>query len=929
MKNLLLTGLAIFLFSLCAVAQNTHSVKGITVDTVSKFRLTATVTVMDAKDSILYKFTHSANDGSFAITGLPAGKFLVLITYPDYADFVERFTLDAIVKEHDFGSIKMSPKSRLLQEVIIKSEVTPIKIKGDTTEFNPKAYVIQPNDKVEDLLRQLPGIQIDKDGKITAQGEPVPKVLLDGEEFFGDDPKLVTRNIRADMVGNIQLYDKKSDQATFTGIDDGVRTKTINIQLKEDKKRGLFGKVDAGIGNDGYYEGQLIYNKFKAKEKFALYGTAANDGKMGLGFQDNSKIGTGNVQISDDGGGLIIFSNSGNDQLDNDTYRGQGLPESKTGGVHYDNKWNKDSETINTNYKIGELDVLTDQHVLTSRAITPTVTQNTDNTSHSDNYTFRQKVDAAYTKTYSPTSNLKVDFSATERNTESKNNGVNTTENADGSLISRNITSDDNKTHAKIFTANAFYSKRFKKPGRTLSWDVNANYNESNITDYYKSDYYTQINARDTIINQFKPAATKAFVLNSNITYSEPITKKLALTINYGLGLNNTTSDRESFNQSAPGVYNVLDPLTSNDYKYNILTNQAGAMFNYREGTKTVITFGTKANSVQLRQIDEFGGGVFNRDYINWMPQATFQYRPATSTTFNFNYNGNSVQPTISQLQPIVNNTDAQNLYIGNPNLQPSFSHSFRLGYNSFKQLTGQFFNVGASYSLTTDAIVSKVLTDTVTAKSTTQSINLTNKTPYSYSVYASMSKKISALDMQVGLNGSAYGNTGYSYNNNLLTANTTDNYSVGISLSKYKVKKYSFYVQGGPSYIFQQNVSPGLTINNSSPGYSISANLNLFLPANFQLTSYMYDNYRGKTQQQPSITTTTWNASLVKSFFKDQNLKLLLSCNNILNQDQTYRGSIGNTITQSTANTIKRFFMFTVSYDFTKFGTTAAAAKK
>jgi len=191
-------------------AQNSYTIKGTTLDTAINSRLSATVIIMNAKDSILRKTGLSGQDGSFNLSGLPAGRFIVMVTYPDYADFVERITLDSANKEHDFGEIRMSPKARLLQEIIIQSRINPIKIKGDTTEFNPKAYVIQPNDKVEDLLRQLPGIEIDKDGKITAQGQPVPKVLLDGEEFFSDDPTLVTRNIRADMVGNISCMIRKA-----------------------------------------------------------------------------------------------------------------------------------------------------------------------------------------------------------------------------------------------------------------------------------------------------------------------------------------------------------------------------------------------------------------------------------------------------------------------------------------------------------------------------------------------------------------------------------------------------------------------------------------------------------------------------------------------------------------------------------------------
>src|SRR5690606_2451490 len=168
---------------------------------------------------------------------------------------------------------------------------------------NASSFKIEPNAKVEDLLRQLPGIQVDKDGKITAQGQTVNKVLVDGEEFFGDDPTLVTKNIRGDMVDKVQLYDKKSDQAEFTGIDDGEKTKTLNIKLKADKKNGYFGKVDVGGASDGYYQGQAMFNTFKGKKKFSAYGTIANTGKTGLSWRDNSKYGSSNnIEVTDGGG---------------------------------------------------------------------------------------------------------------------------------------------------------------------------------------------------------------------------------------------------------------------------------------------------------------------------------------------------------------------------------------------------------------------------------------------------------------------------------------------------------------------------------------------------------------------------------------------------------------------------------------------------
>jgi len=264
MKFTILLIISCCFLSFSLLAQTSYSVKGVIVDTSAKTKLVNTsISVLNAKDSILRKFTRAAADGSFVINNVGRGKLILLVTYPGYADYVEQFSLDSAHSTHDFGTLNMILKAKLLADVIIKGARAAIKIKGDTTEFDARAFKIQPNAKVEDLLKQLPGIQVDKDGKITAQGQTVTKVLVDGEEFFGDDPTLVTKNIRADMVDKVQLYDKKSDQAAFTGIDDGQKTKTINIKLKEDKKNGYFGKVDIGDGTDGYYEGQLLFNMFK------------------------------------------------------------------------------------------------------------------------------------------------------------------------------------------------------------------------------------------------------------------------------------------------------------------------------------------------------------------------------------------------------------------------------------------------------------------------------------------------------------------------------------------------------------------------------------------------------------------------------------------------------------------------------------------
>ena len=270
MKATILLCLFIFLFSIAAKAQSQYSIKGVLADSVEKVKLgTASIAILQAKDSVLVKFGYTNPDGTFMLSGLRKGRYIMLAAYPDYADYAEPFSLDSITTTRDFGNISMSLKSRLLKEVIIRGTASQMKIKGDTTEFNAKALVIQPNAKVEDLLKQLPGITVDKDGKITAEGQAVTKVLLDGEEFFGDDPTLVTRNIRADMVDKIQLYDKKSDQAAFTGIDDGKTQKTINVKLKVGQETGHFWQSTGGRWTRKVFtRGSYYLTPFKTSKSF-------------------------------------------------------------------------------------------------------------------------------------------------------------------------------------------------------------------------------------------------------------------------------------------------------------------------------------------------------------------------------------------------------------------------------------------------------------------------------------------------------------------------------------------------------------------------------------------------------------------------------------------------------------------------------------
>lgn len=925
MKSRLLFTLCCFLFSISSFAQNA-SLKGVVVDTSAHLKLAnTTVSVLRVKDSTLVKFIRADQNGAFLLNQLPEGDFFLLLTYPGYADYVEPFTLDSSRKNIDFGRLELTTKAILLANVMIRGTAAAIKIKGDTTEFNAAAYVIQPNSKVEDLLKQLPGIQVDQDGKITAQGKTVNKVLVDGEEFFGDDPTLVTKNIRGDMVDKVQLYDKKSDQATFTGIDDDKKEKTINIKLKEDKKNGYFGKVDLGAATDKYYQGQAMVNVFKNKKKFSAYGTVGNTGKIGLGWQEKDQYSSaGDIEVID--GGMMILNNSGYDELESfdGQFGGQGIPLTRNGGVHYDAKWNADKEFINTNYKFGSMNLSGDKEAISQNNL-PDGIINTQSNEYFDNYMFRQKLDLVYQLKLDTTSTIKITMDGTLKNNETRNEYDSRSLRDHQVLLNKNERTVANDGHSKVFNAKILWTKKLKKKGRTLSLQVTESnqHNDSEGFLYSLTTYYHEGVANDSIVDQFKTSAVKSANFGLNLAYTEPLSKSMSLVLNYGLGISSNDVDSRSFNKDGLGKYSLLDTLYSNTYGLEQLSNQAGAIFNIRT-EKVTLNFGAKVSTVKFEQQDEQRNSSYARNFMNWNPQVSANYRLSRQSSFGLYYSGRTQQPSINEVNPLRVNTDPLNITLGNPELKPSFNNSFSLNYYDYKVLTGQNIALGGGYNFTANPIVGDAETDTA-GRSVYQSVNISDKKTSNFYLYANGSRKIKVMDLNVGVDLYFHGMTHYSYRNKALNESKSHSYSGNISLSKHKEKQYDFSLRFGPNYQTNES-SLQKNVNDNGWGYQGSGSFSLYLPLKLGLFSDANYEYRAKTQSfDTDFKRLIWNARLSKSLLKSEKLRLGFSVNDLLNQNKGFnRSASASMIIQNSYTTIRRYYMATLTWDFNKMGGTA-----
>jgi len=915
----------LFLFSFSVFAQKAN-VSGILTDGNEKTPVyNSVVALLIPKDSILYRFTRTDKKGNFDLKNVKAGNYIVMTSHRQYADYLEDITVSETAK--NLGTIALVSKINALKEIIIKTG--SIRIKGDTTSYRASDFVVGANANVEELLKKLPGIQVDKNGVIKAMGETVQKVLVDGEEFFGDDPGMAVKNLRADAIKEVQVFDKKSDQAEFTGIDDGETKKTINLKLKEDKKKGYFGKIDGAnepfTGSDSRYNTNLMFSSFKGKRKISAFLLNGNTGQDGLSWQDNDRFGGGASNVSmnmDDDGNVDYEWTGGNNDEEPYVDTQNGFIKNTNAGLQYSNKWN-DKQTLNLTPNYNKQIYTNNNNRKTQTQVGETqLTENTSKVSHVDRSNF--KLNAIYDVKLDSLNSLRITAKTNFYTTESDEFTSGNTTGDDGSLKNKQVktfTTDSDKTS---LSASILFKHKFAKPRRTFSVNASGSTLSSDANNFLKSfneSYKDGALDSRVDLDQNKIDEKTNQNLTVNATYTEPIGKKYAMQFGYQVTQNKGESDYLTYNYSdLTGNYDELVNSLSNQFDQTIITNKPNIKLSYNS-KKINYNFGGGIGFTSFDLEDQTLNKEYKRNYTNFFPSANFTYKYKSNSNLRINYQGATKQPTLNQLQPLRDNQDFFNQTLGNPDLKQSFTNSFNLFNSTYSILTESHFYQSLSYRTTSNLISYSRVIDPESALTISKPINTNGN--YSINLYIGYGFKLKKLDLQVSVNP----NINYNKSVNSINLVTNDskilNSGFSVYLNKSKAKKYDISLSN--NFSNSRNATSQNDEIKSFNTNNLALDIGVYYKEKWKLSTDYNLSTRQKTVDfQDNLTNQLWNARLQRTFKNDE-FTAYIMVRDILNQNIGIRRyAYDNSITEEQNDRLKRYAMIGFTWNFKNKGETA-----
>lgn len=882
-KSHFLWGLLLAFLPFLAFAQsdNKYELRGQILDGSTNEPMTVvTVRLLRADNGNLVKGATTDTKGTFVMSSLPKGEYSLSISFVGYKKKDLKVVLSTQEKVN-LGKLKIEPNTTALKGIEVTGAIRPVVLKTDTVEFNASAFKVRSGANIEELLKRLPGVEVDADGNITYNGEKIEKIELDGRNFFSQDPKMATRNLPSNMVDKVQVVDKQSDESILTGIDDGIRTKVLNLSIKPDMKRGLVANANAGYGTEKRYTGDMMINFFDKNARYSLIGNLNNtEGVIsGDGDRDVRRIG-------------LNYETTVDKKLEMTAeVRYSGHNNNKSGGVRRENIVGRETRNVyNEDYRdlsrrdevsgITRIEWKPDS--LTTIFLTPEVSWTKSYTSSSQSYQ---------------------------------------TVNQQGALINTGNSTRTNNNNDINTLLEVHVSRKLSPKGRHIYMGLEGDLNSTHgAGQNLVETHFVQKQKGTETIDQTLDTHSRSLRLVARTSYTEPLTPFWALQLNYRFESQHRKNLREAYNKDGAGNYTLLDDLYTRGSDNTFYTQSLGLNLRYKVD-RSHITFGINARPTYANTISTIGGKeVFNqsRTVWNFYPSVRVEYRKSDSIMFNLGYNGRTAQASMEQLNPAVIINSPLNKVKGNPDLLPSFSHFLRFMGNYNSPYKRQTFGMMGRASWTNNAIVDRRVIDPATGAAQT--------------TYENVSGLISA---GLGLTGAIpLGRSGFSlfiqaragydraktYVNDYL--NTADIWTPTIAPKiTWKGENISISL-GGKGYWQHVSNSIAIDLNRTSAVYSLINELNWTLPWEIEFASNIDYTRRSGYSQSLDTDVCLWDLSLSKSFLKNNAATLELSVYDILGQRNTMSRSITSSyITDRTVNTISTYGLITFKYKFNSFG--------